>query len=38
MPCKSYESAKKAETIVYHNMKNYHGKDMVRGAGNTKSY
>ena len=38
MPCKSYESAKKAETIVYQNMKNYHGKDMVRGAGNTKSY
>lgn len=36
--CKSYENAKKAEKIVYYNMKNYHGPTKVRGAGNTKSY
>jgi len=35
--CKSYESAKKAERIIYYNMKNYHGSDKVRGAGNTSS-
>lgn len=29
IPCKSLESAKKAETIVYHNMKNYLGKDLT---------
>ena len=28
IPCKSLESAK-AETIVYHNMKNYLGKDLT---------
>ena len=31
-------NAKKAETIVYKNMRDYHGKDKVRGAGHTKSY
>jgi predicted GIY-YIG superfamily endonuclease len=36
--CKSLESAKNAERIIYYNMKNYHGIDKVRGAGNTKSY
>lgn len=36
--CKSLESAKNAERIMYYNMKNYHGSDKVRGAGNTKSY
>jgi predicted GIY-YIG superfamily endonuclease len=36
--CKSLESAKNAERIMYYNMKNYHGRDQVRGAGNTKSY
>ena len=36
--CKSLESAKNAERIMYDNMKNYHGSDKVRGAGNTKSY
>ena len=37
-PCKSLESAKNAERIVYYNMKNYHGSDKVRGAGNTNSH
>lgn len=36
--CKSVENAKKAETIVYNNMKNYHGVHRVRGAGNTKRF
>jgi predicted GIY-YIG superfamily endonuclease len=36
--CKSLESAKNAERIIYYNMKNYHGSNKVRGAGNTKSY
>ena len=36
--CNSLESAKNAERIMYYNMKNYHGIDKVRGAGNTKSY
>ena len=36
--CKSLESAKNAERIMYYNMKNYNGADKVRGAGNTKSY
>ena len=36
--CKSKESAKKAETIVYYKMKDYHGGNKVRGAGYTKSY
>ena len=36
--CKSYESAKKAETIVYKKMRDYHGIKKVRGAGHTKSY
>jgi predicted GIY-YIG superfamily endonuclease len=35
---KSYANAKKAETAVYHEMKNYYGEDKVRGAGHTKSY
>jgi len=30
--------AKKLETKIYYNMKNYHGASKVRGAGNTKSY
>ena len=29
--------AKKVETIVYHNMADYHGRDKVRGAGHTRS-
>jgi len=37
MKCKSAESAKKAETIVYQKMSAYHGADKVRGAGHTKS-
>ena len=36
-PCKSLESAKNAERIVYYRMKNYHGSNNVRGAGNTSS-
>ena len=36
--CKSYSNAKKAETIVYTKMRDYHGIDKVRGAGHTKSY
>lgn len=39
---KSYKSksgtAKKAETIVYNNMKKYHGTNKVRGAGHTKRF
>jgi len=35
--CKSKASARAAETIVYHRMKNYHGTSKVRGAGHTKS-
>ena len=35
--CKSEYTQAKAETIVYHKMKNYHGQKMVRGAGNTSS-
>jgi predicted GIY-YIG superfamily endonuclease len=30
--------AKRLETIIYYNMKNYHGASKVRGAGNTRSY
>jgi predicted GIY-YIG superfamily endonuclease len=30
--------AKKLETIIYYNMKEYHGGSKVRGAGNTRSY
>ena len=37
-PCKSLESSKNAERNLYYNMKNYHGGNKVRGAGNTKSY
>jgi len=33
----SVNYAKKLETIIYHKMKDYHGKDKVRGAGNTSS-
>ena len=33
--CKSSETQAKAETIVYKNMASYHGKNVVRGAGNT---
>ena len=36
--CKSLSNAKKAETIVYKKMRNYHGINKVRGAGHTKSY
>lgn len=36
--CKSLQKAKNAEKIVYHNMKNYHGTDKVRGAGNTTRF
>jgi putative endonuclease len=36
--CKNIHTAKKAETIVYNRMKDYHGKDKVRGAGNTKRF
>lgn len=36
--CKSYENAKKVETIVYKKMRDYHGIKKVRGAGHTKSY
>lgn len=36
--CRSKQKAKNAERIVYHNMKNYHGLDKVRGAGNTKRF
>ena len=36
--CTSVENAKKAEKIVYNNMKNYHGIDRVRGAGYTKRF
>ena len=35
--CRSVQNAKKAETIVYFNMKKYHGTSKVRGAGHTKS-
>jgi putative endonuclease len=35
---KNVETAKKAETQTYYQAKNIHGKDKVRGAGNTKSY
>jgi predicted GIY-YIG superfamily endonuclease len=35
--CKSLSTAKKAETIVYYKMKDYHGKANVRGAGHTRS-
>jgi predicted GIY-YIG superfamily endonuclease len=36
--CKNMSNAKQAETIVYKKMRDYHGKDKVRGAGHTKSY
>jgi predicted GIY-YIG superfamily endonuclease len=36
--CKSLSNAKKAETIVYKKMRDYHGINKVRGAGHTKSY
>ena len=29
--------ARKLETIIYYNMKNYHGSNKVRGAGYTKT-
>ncbi|CAN0481502.1 unnamed protein product, partial [Ectocarpus sp. 12 AP-2014] len=35
--CRSNETAKAAESIVYRNMSKYHGKDNVRGAGHTKT-
>lgn len=37
MICKDKMSVKKAETIIYKKMRDYHGKGKVRGAGNTKS-
>lgn len=36
--CSSLQAAKNAERIVYHNMKNYHGTNNVRGAGHTKRF
>jgi len=36
--CKNLSNAKKAETIVYKKMRDYHGIEKVRGAGHTKSY
>ena len=36
--CTSVKNAKKAETAVYNNMKKYHGKNKVRGAGHTKRF
>jgi putative endonuclease len=36
--CTSVKNAKKAETIVYYNMKKYHGTNKVRGAGHTKRF
>jgi predicted GIY-YIG superfamily endonuclease len=33
----SVRYAKKLETIIYYEMKNYHGGAKVRGAGNTNS-
>lgn len=36
--CKSVRAAKNAERNMYYNMKNYYGKDKVRGAGNTRSF
>lgn len=35
--CTSKANQAKAETIVYKNMSKYHGKALVRGAGNTSS-
>lgn len=35
--CTSNKNASKAETIVYGKMRDYHGKDKVRGAGNCNS-
>lgn len=36
--CTSVKNAKKAETIIYKKMSNYHGKNKVRGAGHTKRF
>ena len=36
--CSSVQAAKNAERITYHNMKNYHGTDNVRGAGHTSRF
>jgi predicted GIY-YIG superfamily endonuclease len=36
--CSSIKTAKNAERIVYNNMKNYHGTNNVRGAGNTSRF
>jgi len=36
--CSSVQTAKNAERIVYNNMKNYHGKNNVKGAGNTSRF
>jgi predicted GIY-YIG superfamily endonuclease len=36
--CRSSKSARKAETIVYENMRDYHGLDKVRGAGHTRRF
>jgi len=33
----SPQYAKKLEKIIYNNMRDYHGSDKVRGAGNTSS-
>ena len=36
--CRNVNTAKKAETIIYKKMSNYHGKNKVRGAGHTKRF
>lgn len=36
--CPTIEYAKKLETTLYYNFKNYYGTEKVRGAGYTKSY
>jgi len=35
---KNIYSAKKAESLIYNRMKQYHGNNKVRGAGNTKRF
>jgi predicted GIY-YIG superfamily endonuclease len=36
--CPTAQYAKKLETKLYYNFKNYYGTERVRGAGYTKSY
>jgi predicted GIY-YIG superfamily endonuclease len=35
--CQTAASQARAETVVYENMRDYHGVDRVRGAGHTRS-